>query len=300
MNRTIWQFLTYVSLVVLVGLFFGAAWFFIVYAASIVAWPMVLALVLVFAALLLQLHRIVCRSLEQRNKSLAKTLEAKHDFMRMVNHQLMTPFSILQNTYTMMMDGSLDMKKGLAYWASGLSRMNQVMQDLHDFLQSEKEALPRIKKQDIVPIVNAIVQDRENTISVFKKPINLELQNPDFPVPKVLCDLRHVQVVLHNLLDNALVYTLQGTITVSYHLVANHYLAIRVEDTGIGFSKNEAADIGHKFYRSQRAVSVRPEGTGLGLYICRHILEHNKGKLFYESHGEGKGAVFGFALPIAK
>lgn len=68
----------------------------------------------------------------------------------------------------------------------------------------------------------------------------------------------------------------------------------------MGFSKADKEKISQKFYRSKNALLSHPDGSGLGLYIVKNIIENNGGKLFYESDGEGKGATFGFTLPVFK
>lgn len=261
---------------------------------------MLVFLVLVFAALLTGVCFTATATLQRQQAKLEKALEAKNRFIRMLNHQLSTPLSIMQNAYAMMQEGSLEPKKGLSYLAIGLKRMVQATYDLRSFLQPEKELALAIKKHNIAALVEQAAADHQQALGALGGKVTFSVEKPEFTVPEVLCDIKQIEIVIANLFDNAVAYTEQGSVTVRYRLLANHYLGVSVHDTGIGFSKQDAAHIGHDCFRTQKAKQLRPEGSGLGLSICRYLMENNNGKLYYESGGEGKGSTFGFALPIAK
>ena len=115
-----------------------------------------------------------------------------------------------------------------------------------------------------------------------------------------MCDIKKINSAIYNLLDNAVFYTKEGTITIFYELVDNKFVKVNINDTGIGFSEADKEKISQKFYRSKNALLSHPDGSGLGLYIVRNIIENNGGKLFYQSDGEGQGSTFSFTLPVSK
>jgi signal transduction histidine kinase len=120
----------------------------------------------------------------------------------------------------------------------------------------------------------------------------------------VLIDEGQTRFVLQTLFDNALSYTpSHGSIQVSVSdekdpagKIKNVLLS--VADTGIGFSKEELGRLFEKFWRSTRAYTMDTEGMGIGLFMCKHIINHQHGTLWAESEGPGKGTTFHIKLPV--
>jgi signal transduction histidine kinase len=103
--------------------------------------------------------------------------------------------------------------------------------------------------------------------------------------------------VIMNFVDNAIYYTKEGSITVAVTKVDNA-VRVTVKDTGIGVPLDSRRKLFSKFYRAGNAQTVRPDGTGLGLYLAKRVIEDQGGTIIFESV-EGKGSTFGFDLPIA-
>ena len=110
---------------------------------------------------------------------------------------------------------------------------------------------------------------------------------------------RFFQVVI-NLLDNAVKFTQRGRVVLSAGEYETGWLEIRVEDSGMGIAQEELESIFDKFYQTQSldGLSEKPIGTGLGLTICRRIVERYDGRLWVESE-HGKGSTFIVRLPLA-
>ncbi len=238
--------------------------------------------------------------LEEKNIHLQAALNSKNDFIKIANHQLNTPISIMQNAYNMVLDKSLTPERGIKYWGAGLERLGHVVEDFWNALQSDGQVKYNINKSNIEPAIKNSVENAEKIIVTNKKKIKIVIEKPAFTLPSVLCDIKKIYYVIRNLLDNAIDYTDKGIITVGYQIIDKDYLKISIKDMGIGFSEKDKERFGEKFYRTEQAVLSRPNGSGLGIYICRNIVESNGGKLFYESEGKNKGSTFSFTLPIAK
>ncbi len=238
--------------------------------------------------------------INQRILQLQGALKAKNEFLRIANHQLNTPLSIMNNAYAMVKDKSLTQKQGIEYWGSGLKRLAQVAEDFLDVFQLEGGVRYTIAKNDIEVAIKEAVEYKKKALLISKKSIAIEIKESGFPVPRVMCDIKKVTNAIYNLLDNAIFYTHEGSVVVSYELVdSGRWLKVNIKDTGIGFSPEEKVKIGQEFYRTKKALLVHPNGSGLGLYICKNIIEGNKGKFIFDSEGEGKGSTFSFTLPIA-
>lgn len=118
------------------------------------------------------------------------------------------------------------------------------------------------------------------------------------PLAQVEADKDRIQEVISNLIDNAIKYTPQGSITAQ--LTTDEDTAtVSISDSGIGISEEDQKHLFEKFYRVNSSMTREIGGTGLGLYISRNLVEHYGGKLSVSSTA-GKGSTFSFTLPLAK
>jgi signal transduction histidine kinase len=109
-----------------------------------------------------------------------------------------------------------------------------------------------------------------------------------------------MEQVLTNLIGNAIKYSpLGGAITITIKEDATgHTLQISVQDRGIGIPSHQQAQIFGRFIRADNAIAWGISGTGLGLYLCRELVEQQGGRLWFASE-EGKGSTFFVTLPLA-
>ncbi|MBI4992264.1 MAG: HAMP domain-containing histidine kinase [Candidatus Harrisonbacteria bacterium] len=160
-------------------------------------------------------------------------------------------------------------------------------------IESE-ELLIRLEPVDLEKICNEAVKDlqplankKSQTLS-FKKIVNLPIINTD---PKYLRE------VLDNLLSNAAKYTPnKGAVELSVSLYKGEIL-FAVKDSGIGIPKAQQSRVFGKFFRGDNAVKMSNDGTGLGLYIVKNLVELLGGKIWFESEEE-RGTTFYFTLPV--
>jgi PAS domain S-box-containing protein len=122
-------------------------------------------------------------------------------------------------------------------------------------------------------------------------------------LPSVRCDRDRIVQVVINLLSNALKFTDQGQVTVTAGkgepdpATGACALLVSVTDTGVGISEKHLQQVFEKFKQVGDTLTDRPKGTGLGLPICKHIVEHHGGRIWVQST-PGAGSVFGFSLPL--
>jgi len=108
-----------------------------------------------------------------------------------------------------------------------------------------------------------------------------------------------LELVLSNLIDNALKYTpVGGNIGVSAEIAFAH-LKVSVTDSGIGISKADRKKLFSKFFRGTNAIRLQTEGSGLGLFIVKNIVERHGGRVFVETE-EKKGSTFSFTIPLVE
>lgn len=115
----------------------------------------------------------------------------------------------------------------------------------------------------------------------------------------VCADRRRIASVLQVLLENSIIYSPSGGRIVVVLKQRKRSAIVSVLDQGIGVSKGERRHIFRKFYRGDRAFRVDTEGTGVGLFLAKHIVAGHGGKIWFESDGEGRGSVFHFSIPRA-
>jgi len=140
-------------------------------------------------------------------------------------------------------------------------------------------------------MVDMIVE--ELTIKAKAKGLTIIWHKPETPVIAEI-DREKIEQVVMNLIDNAVHYTLTGTITIKIEEDKKHVI-YSVQDTGIGIDRESMDNLFAKFYRAQDAIKVRPDGTGIGLYLCKIITEAHLGRIWVESK-PGEGSKFSVEL----
>ncbi|HHE76682.1 MAG TPA: ATP-binding protein, partial [Candidatus Parcubacteria bacterium] len=117
-------------------------------------------------------------------------------------------------------------------------------------------------------------------------------------LPKVFTDASLLKLVIENLIDNAIHYTRKGgEVSVNIERKNGRNIIFKIKDDGIGISEEEKKYIFKKFFRAENALRKRTRGNGLGLYICKSIIEKLGGKIWFDSK-LNKGTTFYFTLPI--
>ena len=148
--------------------------------------------------------------------------------------------------------------------------------------------------------IEDVVQDVIQELKVFADKANLylEFERSKEIIPEFSFDHEKVREVVRNLVDNAIKYTKEGGIKISsIYDSKERKVSIVVRDTGIGFNPEESGRLFTKFSRL-KGSEVNPWGSGLGLYVCKRLIEVQGGKIWAKSEGRGKGSEFGFTLPV--
>lgn len=239
------------------------------------------------------------KDIQEKSKYLQELLNIKSDFLRVVNHQLNTPISVVMGAFSMMDEKIWDEGKSMEAIKAGFERITQTVQDFWDAYELEGEKMEmKPDKTDIAAIVEKLIPEKQKMPLAIQRQLTISVSKPSFKIPIVWCDGKKITHVISNLLDNAIYYTEQGGVTVSCELVGNKYLKINVTDTGAGISAEDKKILFQKFSRGRGASSLRPDGSGLGLYISKKIVEGNNGEMTCASKGVGYGSTFSFTVPI--
>ncbi|MBP9869062.1 HAMP domain-containing histidine kinase [Patescibacteria group bacterium] len=241
--------------------------------------------------------------LEATNRELQYLEHAKNDFLDMVAHQLRGPLGGIRSSSAMLREGDYGELPERARIATGLieSSASRLLSLAETFLDASRLDAGTYRSErvstDVRAIVAELIAEIEDAASSKKIRFNVKV---DASVPKkVTLDAEVLRQSLFNLLDNAVKYTATGEVTgdVSFE---NGKIQIEIRDTGIGFSEEEGADLFHKFHRGRSAHVRSVQGTGLGLYIVRRLLEAAGGRIHATSEGAGRGSAFRAELPAEK
>ncbi len=129
------------------------------------------------------------------------------------------------------------------------------------------------------------------------KGLKLTVKSPKTSLPLIQADADKLEDVILNLLDNAIKYTAKGTVTATVSQ-ADGMVRFAVKDSGIGIKPTDAPELFNKFVRGSGIAQIHPDGSGLGLFIAKSIIDAHGGRIWAESEGEGQGSTFQFTLPI--
>jgi len=225
--------------------------------------------------------------------------QAKTEFVSLASHQLRTPLSAINWYAEMLLNGDAGrLNVEQSQYVQEIYRGNQRMVDLVNSLlnvsrlelgtfmiEPEKVSIIEIAEEAIEEIEIQSAQKKQIFIKKFPKKI-----------AKIPLDRKLTHMIFQNLLSNAVKYTPEGG---KVELVISQKaseICIKVADSGVGIPKNQHKNIFSKLFRADNVRSSDTEGTGLGLYIIKSIVDQVKGKIWFESE-ENKGTTFYVCLP---
>jgi signal transduction histidine kinase len=239
--------------------------------------------------------------LSRANEKLQKFDEIKSNFISIVAHQLRTPLSGVKWTLSMLLNGDMgpltnDQKTFLMKTYESNARMIALVNDMLvvDRVQSGRVHYG-FKHIDMVDLMDNVLF--EISPQALKRNISIKYKNKFEHLPQAYIDPSSMRAVLQNLLENAIKYTMNGGLIELDVKVDGDYLMISVADNGIGIPKVQQKDIFAKFFRANNAVTQETDGSGLGLYISKSLVEKNGGKIWFESVPD-KGSTFYFTVPL--
>jgi signal transduction histidine kinase len=241
------------------------------------------------------------RKLRHANVRLKELDATKDEFISMASHQLRTPLTTIKGYLSMILDGDVgkvkaEEKEMVQHAFDSAQRMVYLIADLLNVsrLQSGKFVIDN-KPTYLPEVVEGEVQQLKEQAANRK--IKMSYTAPkEFPTLNL--DETKMRQVIMNFLDNALYYTpANGEVTVGL-AVSNDTASFTVSDTGVGVPKDIQHHLFTKFYRADNARKMRPDGTGLGLYMAKKVIVAQNGAIIFKSI-EGKGSTFGFSFPLS-
>ncbi|MDP2664539.1 MAG: HAMP domain-containing sensor histidine kinase [bacterium] len=248
---------------------------------------------------------LVRRDLEltRANERLRDLDEIKSQFVSVAAHQLRTPLTGIKWTLNALLEEGLgrlnrEQRKFAKDAYESTLRLIDLINDLLDASRLEEGRFGfKKKRQAFVPLVKKACETFKKAAA--EKGVAFPLHLPKGAIPQLDFDEERMRIVLENLLDNAIKYTLPGgSVTVKLWQEKGKVI-VEVADTGIGMAEDQISKVFTKFFRAENAQLYQTSGTGLGLYLVKNIVEHHGGAIFFTTK-ENKGSAFTFTLPIPK
>jgi signal transduction histidine kinase len=229
-------------------------------------------------------------------------MRSKNDFVTIASHQLRTP--ITEITWALeslagqpSIIAAADVKELVDKAVNSEKKLSTLVEDLLNISRIEEGRYGyEFKETDVVEFLGSLAAQAMGQAE--RAGLKLYFDRPAEALPKVMIDASKLGLVVSNLLDNAVRYNVEhGEITLGVHPAKEGpFLEISVKDSGIGVPSEEIAKLFTKFFRAPNAVKFATEGSGLGLYIAKNIVEAHGGQMWAESE-MNRGSTFYFTLP---
>jgi signal transduction histidine kinase len=245
---------------------------------------------------------LVRRDIELRhaNAKLSELDKNKSEFVSIAAHQMRTPLSAIKWSQQMLFNEELgplngDQKKIIT---QTMDSVNGLVVLVNNLLTADHLELGKgnnvVKRINIILLINDVIKTLFPIAS--EKGVTVNFNYPEGEVP-LDTNPERMKDVFANLLDNAIKYTPQGGV-ITITLRVTNTIVVTVTDTGIGIPDDYVPKLFGRFVRADNAKRADPNGSGLGLYIVKKIIQANNGTITVSSVA-GSGTTFTVTLPLA-
>lgn len=241
-----------------------------------------------------QLHQKLSRT----NDELQRILRAKHEIMQDVSHDLRSPLALIKGYAEMLKDGFMgplteEQSSALTVIDKKGEQLLTLVNQLFKLQTVGKDALNRAPLN-----LNRQIAEVVQSWQILMSNKNISLRTHiETDLPIIMADANLLDQVFTNLLDNALKFSPEDSkITISAG-AAGHDLIVSIADQGQGIAPEIITRVFDRFYQVKNSQQAQP-GAGIGLALCKSIVEAHDGRIWAKSKGEGQGTTFFIALPI--
>jgi len=239
--------------------------------------------------------------LETANERLKELDKMKSEFLSIASHQIRAPITAIKGYASLILEGNFgNMNKELHDAVEVIFQSSNSMAIIvDDFLNISRIEQGRMKYDyadtSLLDVVTQVFNEQKPNVE--KRGLSFDLHTEDGKAGERFTsyvDPGKIKQALTNLIDNAIKYTPKGGINVFLERLGGEpgMIRIRIKDTGIGVPRDVAPKLFQKFARARGGISANVTGTGLGLYVVKQMVEAQKGRVWVESEGEGKGSTF--------
>jgi two-component system CheB/CheR fusion protein len=229
----------------------------------------------------------------------ARAAKQAAEFLSMTAHQIRTPLTAVRWTLQELSkkDVREEDRNELIRVASGAGeRISSIVDAFAEAARIEDSIDFHFGNVDLGEVIERAVQETQATAKQYG--VSVYFEDPGHGIG-VWADASKLNVVVSNLVNNAIKYNHKGGIVTikARPLLTDKVVQVSIEDTGMGISADDKKQLFQKYFRTAAAKGSQKEGTGLGLYLAKQIIEKHKGRITVEST-LGQGSTFYFTLPI--
>ena len=234
------------------------------------------------------------------NAELKKLDQMKSEFVSLASHQLRAPLTAIKGYISLIQEGSYGQVSNVLKDAlRKIYISNETLINLvGDFLNLSRIESGKMKYTfepiQMEEIVQGVFEEFKEVVK--EKKLELRYENPETPLAKAMLDKDKFKQVIMNLVDNAVKYTPEGSVTLKIAEEGSNIL-FSVSDSGVGMSAEDLAGIFKRFSRMEGGSKVNISGLGLGLYLAKRIVTDHGGEIWATSDGPGKGSTFWVRVP---
>jgi signal transduction histidine kinase len=238
--------------------------------------------------------------LEVANEWLKELDQLKSEFVSLATHQIRGPITAIKGYASMLLEGDYGSvpdvcKEPVETILQSSSALAGIVQDFLDISRIEQGKMKyEFTDVDVGALTEEIAKELRPNVEKKGLLFTLEIEKG----LHVTADQGKLRQVIANLIDNSTKYTPSGKVTIRVKGEGGN-ARIEIADTGVGIAPETLPKLFQKFSRSEDASKANLLGTGLGLYVARQFVEAQKGKVWAESAGSGKGSTFVVSLPSA-
>ncbi|TFF63481.1 MAG: HAMP domain-containing histidine kinase [Promethearchaeota archaeon] len=235
------------------------------------------------------------------DKPMEKENQFDKELLNRMAHEFKSPLNQIYSAAQLLEDMESEKYKRelINFILDGSKRLIYLMNNFFEYSKDdENKSHINKKKEDIIPIIKNIVKDLYFFIESRKHHIILSL--PDSLIINI--DKFKIEQVISNLLNNSIKYTPPNGIIKLYLEKYDNYIIISIKDSGLGFKKEDIKKLFKKFTVIKHGIEIDEdlyiEGTGLGLYISKKVIDSHNGKIWAKSEGLNEGSTFYIKLPL--
>jgi len=242
-------------------------------------------------------------NLRNANERLRELDRLKDDFVSVASHELRTPMTAIKSYLWMALAGQggpLNEKQKRYVYRSYTS-VDRLIKLVNDMLNISRIDSGRLSIQMQSVYIDKLIGEIVDEITPKAKESGIDVViEQQGVVPEVLADGNKIKEVLYNLIGNSMKFTSEGGKIVISYVRKENMVEVAVKDTGEGIAAEDLPKLFHKFgiLPGSYVTNQRVSGTGLGLYICRVLVELHGGIIRATSEGKGKGTTFTFSLKV--
>ncbi len=228
--------------------------------------------------------------------------QIKTEFVSVAAHQLRTPLSGVKWTLKTILeemgkDAPEEHTELLEKAYDANNRMVSLINDLLNVTRIEEgRYIYKPEEVDLMEIISPIIEEYKSKIE--EKKLKLQVEKPKEELPKVKIDKEKIEMVIQNFLDNAVNYTKEGGVVIVISKEEEE-IKVSITDTGVGIPDEQKKRIFTKFFRAANVMRMETEGSGIGLFIAKNIIDAHGGKIGFTSKAE-EGSTFYFTIPFVK